>query len=136
MKTRLTSNLLLKILGWIFLIINGWIAFIFLYIESKDINIIKFVVLASIPMALLSVNKIMRDVNLNDLSAGGIIMEWIGVQGISLILAYHLFFINTIGFLILIIAIILEIVSIFVIIYWKRICAYLKKTFLKKNTSC
>ena len=132
MKTRLTTNLLLKILGWIFLIINGWIAFIFLYIESKDINIIIFASLASIPMALLGVTKIMRDVNLNDFSAGGILMEWIGVQGISLILAYHMFSINTIEFLLLIIAIILEIGSILVIIYWKRIRAYLKKTLFKK----
>ena len=132
MKTRLTTNLLLKILEWIFLIINGWIAFIFLYIESKDINIIIFASHASIPMALLGVTKIMRDVNLNDFSAGGILMEWIGVQGISLILAYHMFFINTIGFLLLIIAIILEIGSILVVIYWKRIRAYLKKTLFKK----
>ena len=126
MKIKDKTNLFLQTFAWICLVVNGLIVFIFFYKKSNDINIIKFAIISAILISLSGFVKIDRDITVGELSLGSVIMTWLGVLIISIPLAYYLFFISIIGFVVLISAIMLEILIVFIIIYRHRIYNYLK----------
>lgn len=126
MKIKDKTNLFLQLFAWICLVVNGLIVFIFFYKKNNDINIIKFAIISAILISLLGFVKIDRDITVGELSLGSVIMTWLGVLIISIPLAYYLFFISIIGFVVLISAIMLEILIVFIIIYRQRIYNYLK----------
>ena len=126
MKIKDKTNLFLQIFAWICLVINGLVTFISFYIKTNDINTVKFAIISAIIIIILGFVKIDRDIAVGELSLSSVIMTWLGVLIISIPLAYYLFFINIIGFVVLIVTIMLEISTAFIIIYRHRIYNYLK----------
>ena len=133
MRIKEKTNLILKTFAWIAIVINGLIAFLWFYLETKETNFIKFAIISALAISIYAFVRIQRDIAVDDLSLASIIIFWSGVLIFSSVLAYHLFFINIIGFTVLIVMVILEIATIFIIT--KRNCIYnhLKKIFKTKE---
>lgn len=125
MKVKEKTNLLLMIAAWVSIVINDLIFFIFCFI-NKEIDSLKVAIFSAVALALMGVLKIIRDATVDDL-LGSVICTWLGFLVLSAIGAYYLFDISIVGFVILIVFLMLEISSIFIIINRYRIRNFFKK---------
>ena len=126
MRVKEKTNLLLMIAAWGSIVINDLIFFVVYYLINNDIDVLKVAIISAVALLFTGFLKIIRDVTVVGLSLGTIICTWLGFLVLSTIGAYYLFDISTTGFVILIVFLMLEIASIFVIINWYRIRNYLK----------
>ena len=120
------TNLLLMIAAWGSIVINDLIFFIVYYLINNNIDVLKVAIISAVALLFTGFLMIIRAVTVVGLSLGTIICTWLGFLVLSSIGAYYLFDISTTGFVILIVFLMLEIASIFVIINWYRIRSYLK----------
>lgn len=126
MKVKEKTNLLLMIAAWVSIVINDLIFFSFYCFTNKDIDPLKVAIISAVALAFMGVLKIIRDATFDDL-LGSVICTWLGFLVLSAIGAYYLFDISIVGFIILIVFLILEIASIFIIINRYRIRNYFRK---------
>ena len=134
MRVKEKTNLLLMIAAWGSIVINDLIFFVVYYFANNDIDALKVAIISAVALLFIGFLKRIRAVTVDDLSLGSIICTWLGFLGISAIGAYYyLFDISTAGFVILIVFLILEIASIFIIINRSRICNCLKSIKVSKS---
>lgn len=133
MRVKEKTNLLLMIAAWGSIVINDLIFFVAYYFTNNDIDALKVAITLAIALSFMGFLAIIRAVTVVGLSLGTIICTWLGFFALSSIGAYYLFDISTVGFVILIVFLILEIASIFLIInrYRIRDCFKINKSLKK-----
>jgi hypothetical protein len=131
MKVKEKTNFFVMIAAWVSIVINDLIFFIFCFI-NKEVHSLKVAIVSAVGLAFMGVFKIIRDATVDDL-LGSVICTWLGFLFLSAIGAYYLFDISIVGFVILIVFLMLEISSIFIIINRYRIRNYFKKKINRKQ---
>jgi hypothetical protein len=131
MKVKEKTNFFVMIAAWVSIVINDLIFFIFCFI-NKEVDSLKVAIVSAVGLAFMGVFKIIRDATVDDL-LGSVICTWLGFLFLSAIGAYYLFDISIVGFVILIVFLMLEISSIFIIINRYRIRNYFKKKINRKQ---
>lgn len=135
MKLKDKTNLFLQIFAWVSLVLNGLVAFVSFYIKTNDTNTIKFAIITAIIIIISGFVKIDRDIAVGELSLISMIVTWLGVLIVSISLAYYLFFISVIGFVVLIVTIMLEISTVFIIMNLHRIYNFFRKSQRSNKTN-
>lgn len=134
MKVKEKTNFFVMIAAWVSIVINDLTFFVFYYFTNNDIDALKVAIVSAVGLAGMGGLTIIRAVTVvYDLSLGAIICTWLGFLFLSAIGAYYLFDISIVGFVILIVFLMLEISSIFIIINRSRIRNYLKKKIKRKQ---
>ena len=134
MKTKHQINMIHEICIYSSLSINNLIMWISIYVTEFDNAKLISGIVSTAGLFLLGIIKVRRDIMLNSFETSGVVLEYICLIVGSSIFAYTAYYeAHCYGAISIIIAIVIEITTAFVISFYSKINKKLKKVFKRKK---